>query len=128
MRRKYTVTLKPVAKDLKGDKEALLKAFNRFLGLVGGQNNHLSVEHAGKPSVHLHALISCETIKDKTHVSKQLVGYRLHTQIILYKDYDNIEDIWLKYTNKEKSDADRYTLLYGCMIPVEDNTIDYNNI
>jgi len=128
--RKYTLTIRPTLKALKGDKELLLRTYDKFLSMVGGSNNHLSVEKEGTESVHLHAIISSPLIKDKRTITKQFKGYHFHMEIILYRDYDNIEDIWMKYTNKEVSDADRYTLLYGCMIPLSDvnNTIDFENI
>lgn len=122
--RKYTVTIKPVSKVTKGNFDLLKDIYEEFLTIVGGSNNYLTFEMKGTESVHLHAIISCPLIKDKRAITKQLKGYHLNTQIILYRDYDDIEDIWLKYTNKEVSDADRYTLLYGCMIPI----IDESNI
>lgn len=127
--RKYTITVKPTSKEYKEDKDRLLRIYDEFLELVEGSNNYLSVEKDGTSSVHLHAIFSSPLIKDKRTITKQFKGYHFHMELILYRDYDSIEDIWKKYTNKEKSDADRYTLLYGCMIPLEiNNILDFENI
>jgi len=119
--RKYTVTVKPVKKDLKNAKNKLLVIYDLFLTEVSGQSNYHVLEKEGTPDLHLHGIISCPLIKSKRLISRRFPGYHFHMELILYKDYDNIEDIWLKYTNKEKSDADRYMLLYGPSIPLNDN-------
>lgn len=127
--RKYTLTLKPVLKKYKNDKPSLIDAFDLLLITINANNNHCVFEKEGTDSLHLHAIISCPLIKDKRSLTKILKGYHLHTEIIRYKDYDNIEDVWKRYIHKEESDSDRYTLLYGCMIPLDvSNVINFNAI
>lgn len=128
-KRKYTVTIKPTKREFLGDKEKLNEAFDTFLKLIGGKNNHVAYEKEGSFGMHLHALISTPLIKDKKAIAKQLSGYHLHTEIIPFKHYDSITDVWKRYTLKEKSDADRYTLLYGPSIPLHfpnDQIINYD--
>jgi len=119
--RKYTVTVKPVKKELQNKKKHLFNVYDKFLQEVSGQSNYHVLEKEGTPDLHLHGIISCPLIKSKRLIAKKYPGYHFHMELILYRDYDNIEDIWMKYTQKEKSDADRYMLLYGPSIPLNDN-------
>lgn len=119
--RKYTITIKPVSGVVKGHRGKLLQVYDDFLNEVQGQSNYHVLEKEGTNNLHLHGIISCPLIKNKRGLTKLFSGFHFRTELILYKDYDNIEDIWMKYTQKEKSDADRYMLLYGPSIPLNDN-------
>lgn len=127
--RRYTVTLRAVKKDYQGNKEYLKNTFAKFLSLVRGEATQTSFEKEGTNALHLHALIRCPLIKDKRLIARDLSGFHIHIEIIKFKDYENIEDIWMKYTNKESSDSSRYDLLYGNLFKgtesLSSNIIDY---
>lgn len=116
--RLYTITVKASFEGYKGRKDVLKDMFDNYLKAVGGYATHTSFEKEGTLSLHLHAIISCPLITSKTAIQKLFIGWHTRVDVIRYRDYEQVEDIWMKYTNKEKSDADKYTLLYGCMIPL----------
>lgn len=119
----YTITLKPVLKNYKGDKEALTGAYTDMLTIIDGQTEQLTFEKVGTPELHLHALISCRQITQVSHkyIMRILFGYHLHKKIISKKaDQQSVKDTWLRYIHKERSDADRFYNVFGNMFPLEE--------
>jgi len=119
--RYYTITLKPNTKSLKGDMKSLRLAYVTLLEVVGGQTEEIQFEQVDTDGLHLHALIKCPFIKSKYYISKSLVGYHLHTKIIkLTANKEQIKTTWNLYTQKEKSDSERYHAVFGNMFPLEE--------
>lgn len=114
-KRKYTVTFKATLKSNKGSLELLKEMFNNYLTETAGTAEQFEIEDRNTDNVHIHALVSCPLIKSKSDLAKQFPGWHIHQEIIKYRDYDNIIDIWLKYTNKQLSDSERYLKIYGNM-------------
>jgi len=113
--RHYTLTMKASKQAYKGSFELLKEMFNNFLNEVHGISLMHEFEDKDTLNVHVHSLIKCPLIKDKRAISSMFNGWHIHTEIIKYKDYNNIEDIWLRYILKSNSDAVKYSKLYGNM-------------
>lgn len=112
-KRRYTVTFKASQMDYKGRIELLKAKFHDFLKEVQGNTEEFVIEDRNNNNCHIHALVHCPLIKDKTALAKLFKGWHIHQKIVCYKDYDNIVDIWNKYTRKELSDSIKYEQLFG---------------
>lgn len=111
--RYYTLTIKPTAKWARGDRIELFMALNLIENILDAFTIFSECEKEGTPALHLHALIRCPYIKDKTIIRQNLYGYHTHLDIV--RKGKDIEDIWKLYINKEVSDSERYHKVYGNM-------------
>lgn len=118
--RHYTITIKPTLNSLKGDMTALGRAYLDVLNYVNGETVEQSIEKQGTKSCHIHAMIRCPFIKDKTAVSHQVVGYHIHLRIVRKNSLHTVQETWVRYINKEKNDSERFNLVFGNMFPLED--------
>lgn len=114
-KRFYTFTMKASLKSNKGSLELLKEMFNNFLNEVHGTSKYHEIEDRTNDNVHIHAMIHCPLIKDKRAIAKMFIGWSMHYEIVLYRDYDNIEEIWKRYILKNTGDSVRYEKLYGNM-------------
>lgn len=112
-KRFYTFTMKASLKSNKGSIELLKEMFNNFLNEVQGTCKYHEFEDKSSDNVHIHAMIHCPLIKDKKSLNKMFPGWSVHYDIVLYRDYDNIEEIWKKYILKSVGDSTRFEKLYG---------------
>lgn len=116
--RLYTFTMKACMDCFKGNKELLKLNFTAYLSAIGGTQEQLVFEDEGKRNIHLHALIRCPYIKDKSHYAKLFKGWSTHCEIIKAKDEDMSKYIWFNYINKyvaNISDSDRIYECFGNM-------------
>lgn len=119
--RQYTVTIKPVAKHLKGDMYELGLAIKKLIDVTLTTSYDIEYELKGTPSLHCHMLIQCPYIKSKKVISYYLLGYHLHLSIIhKSKNMAEIKDLWYRYIKKEQSDAQRFYELYGNQLVLND--------
>lgn len=119
--RYYTLTLKPVQKEYKGNMLYLRASYLQLIDIVGGQTEEFTFEKVDTPMLHLHALIRCPYIKSKYHIAKLLPGYHIHMKVIVKNaNQEQILNKWKLYITKERSDSDRYTDVFGNMFPLEE--------
>lgn len=114
--RKYTVTIKPASRYVKGDLQSLKNAVYDFSCFCSGDVDHVEYEKLNTHRVHAHLLLTCPYITNKASFKKFFGDYHIHTKIISKKcDEQQILDIWLNYIKKEKSTSKQYYEIYGNM-------------
>jgi len=114
----YTFTIKASMDIFKGNKDLLDQNFRLFLSIVGGTSKSVVYEDLGTRNVHIHALITCPYIKDKSRVAKMLRGWSIHSDIIKCTELHLVKYIWFNYTHKlirGVSDSDRIHECFGNM-------------
>lgn len=119
-KRYYTLTLKPSLRAFMGDRKALNDAYIDLLLIVGGETEKIKIEKMGTQGEHIHALIRCPFINNKSTVSKMLIGFHTHMEVIRKNREDEIPQIWALYINKEQSDSTKYHSAYGDMFPLDE--------
>jgi hypothetical protein len=110
--------MKPTLRSYKGDIKLLEQNYGEVLTILGGTTEHKVYEKRGTDKLHIHALISCPYIQHKEILSKYIMGYHYHLEIV--RKNKNVEEVWLAYLGKERSEAEKFHFVYGNMFPLED--------
>jgi len=119
--RYYTLTMKPSLKQYKGNVAKLREEYLRLLDAVGGDTVHFVLEKQNTTAVHIHSMIKCPYIKDKRYIGRFISGYHYNLNLVRREKEGDVEQVWLKYISKEKSDSEIYHKVFGNMFP-DDST------